>query len=439
MECEKPAGGYCVVSSTALYSAWLAYRREIIELLDLRVWLACFELLARRCGRFRNRQPRFALVELRSLLRGGTDRRLRAALRRLEDAGLLLWREDHIEIIRTSTQSAMLGWLDDCALPDGLLKRPVPVPRRLLRFMVSNARAVLMATALAHLLRGAFLRNGRFVGGGRCKASWIADVFGVDLRNVKAARQRLIQDGWFVQIGSSQTTLNRFGAAFQFDFKRRFAAGAAKSQSPPLLATCVPKSPPPYRDKNLLIGSETARNPAGRGPHGAYAASKNKIEPTMRNVMTEDLCSPARVQGLFQDAVRRGFVQASKADELYVFAAAEHAKSDGVVNAGALFAWLVRQKRWNHINQRDEDRARTNIARLQVAPPREVERRRSEQPAFNGSAPGAIRNGAPEAARQILAGNGAATYPILAAVSAALRLRGSPQTPQPTESLTEKR
>lgn len=420
VECDKPAGGYCVVSSMALYGAWLAYRGEIIELLDLRVWLACFELLARRCGHFRDRQPRFGLAELKGLLRGGTDRRLRAALRRLQDAGLLHWRADGVETVRTSLQSAALGLVDGCELPDGLLDRPVPIPRRLLRFVVSSARPVMIATALAHLLRGAFLRNDKFVAGGRCKASWIADVFSVDLRNVKAARQKFMQDGWFVQVESSQTAMNRWGVAFQLDFKRGFATAVATPQSPPRQAARVPESPPPIINKNLLIGSETARNPAGRGPNGAYAGKRIPNEPTMRNVMVEDLRSARRLKGLFEDAVRRGLVQASKADELYVFAAAEHAQSDGVANPGALFAWLVRQKRWGHINQRDEDRARAKIARFQLPTPREQGRPRLDHRPNNGSAPGAIRDGAPEAARQILAGTGAAAYPILAAVSAAV-------------------
>lgn len=424
VECQKPAGGYCVVSSLALYSAWLAYRGEIIELLDLRVWIACFELLARRCGSLRDRHPRYRLDELRTLVRGGTDRRLRAGLRRLQEAGLMHWREDGIDIVRTSLQSAPLGLLDGSALPEGLLDRPVPIPRRLLRFMVSSARPVLIATALAHVLRGAFLKNAKFVGGGRCKASWIADVFEVDVRNVKSARRLLMKDGWFVPIESSQAALNRWGAAYQFDFKRCFAAAVVTPQSPPRQATRVPESPPPILNKKLLIGSGTARNPAGRGPNGAYADSQIQKEPTMRNVMIEDLRSPLRLKGLFQDAVRRGFVQASKADELYVFAAAEHAKSNGATNPCGLFAWLVRQKRWNHINQLDEDRARATIARLHGSAPCPADRRHRAPSISNGSAPGAIRSGAPEAARQILAGTGLGAYPVLAAVSAALGLNG---------------
>jgi len=57
----------------------------------------------------------------------------------------------------------------------------------------------------------------------------------------------------------------------------------------------------------------------------------------------------------------------------------------------------------------------------------------------NGSAPAAAHGATPEAAQQILSGTGAAAYPILAAVSAALSLRGSPQTPHQAELLPGKR
>jgi len=89
----KPTGGYCIVNSHTLLSVWLAYRQEIIELLDLRVWFACLELLARRCGARKGRVPRYSLIEIQQLVGSGTQRRIRGSLHRLERAGLVRWHE----------------------------------------------------------------------------------------------------------------------------------------------------------------------------------------------------------------------------------------------------------------------------------------------------------------------------------------------------------
>ena len=50
--------------------------------------------------------------------------------------------------------------------------------------------ALLLATTLGHLLRCMYYRDGRCCPDGRCKSSWIARTFGVDIRNVKAALEK---------------------------------------------------------------------------------------------------------------------------------------------------------------------------------------------------------------------------------------------------------
>jgi hypothetical protein len=301
----------------ALYSAWLAYRRNVIDLLGLRVWLASFELLARRCALKKGMRPKYCLKELQSLLGGQSNRRLRAALLRLHKAGLLEWTDEKIEIVRTVSAAAALGFTDACLLPEGFLPRPAPVPRRFLRHLVSSRSPTLIATGLAHVIRGAFLKGGAFVNGGRCKASWVADVFGVDTRNVKAARKQLVVDGWMKSFGGSQTGMNRWGAAFQFDLERRLNPTSIASKVPPLRSGYDTKAPPPYKNKNLLIGYVRTRNPAKRGPDGAYAGSGKPPEPTIRHVTLEDLQSPIRSEGLFRDAVRSSRRTEARPDGLW--------------------------------------------------------------------------------------------------------------------------
>jgi len=126
---------------------------------------------------------------------------------------------------------------------------------------------------------------------------------------------------------------------------------------------------------------------------------------------------------MFRDAVRLGLVVGTPAGRLCVFGAIEHAKAHGTKNVCGLFAWIVRNGRWNHINQQDEDRAHSTIRMLREGGVAHGKERAIRVQADNGSVLGGVPWRAPETARQILAGTGAEAYPILAAVSAALRQR----------------
>ncbi|MGA2501779.1 MAG: hypothetical protein ABSH20_28900, partial [Tepidisphaeraceae bacterium] len=88
---RKPAGGFCFIPARALLTVWLAYRRGIIRRLDLRVWFACFELTARRCGAKTGRFSRYSVPELHDLVGGAGGKHLRRAIDRLRAAGLLTW------------------------------------------------------------------------------------------------------------------------------------------------------------------------------------------------------------------------------------------------------------------------------------------------------------------------------------------------------------
>jgi len=401
--------------------------------LDLRVWFACLELLARRCGTQKGRVPRFRLAEIQVLVGSRSERHIRASLRRLERAGLVRWHERTPWVAQKTKECA---WLHTPTLPP-VLDRPVPVPRRILCYLAELHRPVLIATTVGHLLRGLFLRDGVCVSGGRCKASWISEVFGVDMRNVKFARRELARCGWVVAVPSSQTAMNRWGQAFVLSLEWCFKDDSAAQRIPPRRQKFAPDSPPPGENKKLLIGYGNQK-PAQRGPVGACARKGSFRVPSLRKIVFDDLEQPTRTARLFEDAVRLGKVKNTSSDRLLVFAAAAHSKARGVRNPAGLFVWLVRNRCWSHINQRDEDSAR---ATLRVVDESSTMSERHRHPVHrkNGSAPAAAGRAAPEAARQVLAGTGAAAYPILAAVSAALSLRSSPETRHPIELLTETR
>ncbi len=397
---RKPHGGYCIVSTHLLLNAWTAYRQEIIELMDLRVWLACLELLARRCGTQKGRRPRYQTDEIRSLV-GGTERRIRIALGRLERTGLIRWHESALWVAQKAKDFTNL------APVPSISDRPVPVPRRILRYLAGLHRPVMIATTVGHLLRGLFLKDGACVSGGRCKASWIAQVFGVDVRNVKAARLELVEHGWVVKVVSAQTAMNRWGQAFVLSLEWCFEHRASALRIPPRRGAFVPQSPRPERNKELLIRSGTQK-PAQGGRAGACKEKKHSRAPSFRNVVFADLEQPARTAGLFVDAVRIGSVKNTPSERLLVFAAAARARSNRVKNPAGLFVWLVKNRRWSHINQHDEDRARIALRAVEEesAMPRGC---RQPAPAHkSGSASRTAKNAGPEAARQVLAGTGAA-------------------------------
>ena len=92
-------------------------------------------------------------------------------------------------------------------------RRKVPVPRQVVRFIAAPSKRCVIATILGHLIRCLYYRAGECISGGFCKASWVAEVFQIDVRNVKAARKFLAETLGFLEcIQTPQSLLNRFGS-----------------------------------------------------------------------------------------------------------------------------------------------------------------------------------------------------------------------------------
>ena len=90
-------------------------------------------------------------------------------------------------------------------------RRRVPVPRQAVRLIAGGAKASVIATMLGHLIRCLYYRDQHCRSGGWCKASWIAEVFGINLRSVKAARKHLVEIGWLQTFPTPQRLCNRWG------------------------------------------------------------------------------------------------------------------------------------------------------------------------------------------------------------------------------------
>src|SRR5512135_3441975 len=209
---RKPEGGFAFFSVMQLVMAWTALREGQIGLKELRVYFALAEMRSRRCtSQDGDPPPEFTPLEVRKLVGGAGGER--EAVHKLVAVGLL--REVSKTNIEFATVPGELHFepetLDEtlAGIPNN--DRRVPVPRRIVRLIASGARRTLIATILGHLIRCMFYKRGLCHPKGCVKASWIAEVFGISERAVKAHRQHLVALGWLVPQETSQRTLNGHG------------------------------------------------------------------------------------------------------------------------------------------------------------------------------------------------------------------------------------
>ncbi len=387
----------------AILSLWWAYNQAILGLLEVRVYLAACEALARRCGARDKRRRLFVEHELAKLV-GVSEERIRTALRRLERAGFLRW----------SHCAVRFGYGVDALSDDQRLelqtfvesvenhRRKVPLPRSVIKLLCGATRRVFVATVLGHALRCLYYRNGACCPDGRCKASWVADIFEVDARNVKAARTELVTMGLLVREPSKQRVMNRCGPLVRFNLCWRPADSPSRRSPPP--ARRKPCESPPLNKNRKLVSQLWNPKPAARGPSGAHASKMREPRPKFERVTPRDLAEPERIAEFYATAVRRKLVRDSESERLNVFAAAEHAKTYGTTNPCGMFVWLVKHQRWSHLTLQDEDGARQALRYLQEC---DASRRMATLTGAlceNGSASDVAIGASPEAARRLLAG-----------------------------------
>lgn len=355
-----PEGGFVFVSATGLLATWWAYKRGLIQFRDFRMWFASHELVAQRCTLEKGRVPRFRVEELGVLIGGVGGEHLRGSVRRLEATGLLSWSEQRIvtmaslAAVRTPDAADLQAAVESVANH----RRKIPVPRRLLRHLVCSSRPVLIATALGHLLRCMYYRKDRCSPSGLCKASWIASVFEVDERNVKAARQELESLGILIREHASQYRLNRWGVPMRFNLE--WESPKAMRESPPRRPRFTTETPPPRETGNSSFGRSENQKPV----HPESGVRKRTGRgPNLRNVTELDLVDPRRTLELHRQAALSGLVGTSESERLKVLALAAHARTHAKRNAPGLFVSGLREQRW-YLSLQDEDCGRRSLTAL---------------------------------------------------------------------------
>ncbi|GMV26717.1 MAG: hypothetical protein AMXMBFR58_27480 [Phycisphaerae bacterium] len=350
---DRVEGGYVLVRAGQLLGLWEAVRTKIITPLDLRCWLACHELVARRCGAHKGTPVRYTPAEVQHLVRADTEREVQLSLIRLYAAGFLHWSGAAIAF-PNSTSATPLG------VSPGRL---VPVPRRTLRFLAAGTTRSLTVTMLGTLLRCAFYRRGVCSWAGACKASWVAEVFGVDERSVKRARGRLQGLGWLSPEPVPQWRLNRYGGRFCINPDWDGTEQTSRGMSPPSPRETPCLSPPESDQEPLreykhqeLAPSEAAGVRAGHQEH-----------PSLRDIAPLDLRRRDRLLALHAQACGLGLAEPGEAGRLRFASLAARARRVGTVNPCGLLAWMLRGQRWGLVTLQDEDRARRWLA---PTPPR---------------------------------------------------------------------
>src|SRR2546426_11567041 len=91
LKAKKPHGGFRLLIVQQLCLVWWAYRSRRIQLMDLRVWFAAQEMVARRCQLAPDQMPNYTPEELHRLVGGGGGAHPVAPPRPPEAPGPFTW------------------------------------------------------------------------------------------------------------------------------------------------------------------------------------------------------------------------------------------------------------------------------------------------------------------------------------------------------------
>lgn len=388
---ERVAGGYVIMTVTQVLLTWHLYLVGQLQLRDVRLWLALFELQARRRFTEKGRKPRYRFRELVAL--AGRAKGTRASLRRLQALGLVSRTTDGLTLAvspeEVKVDDLNSFWERFALVPERAAR--IPLPRRVLRFMAGGTTRVETACILAHAIRCLFMKEGGLVASsGVCKGSWVEDVFEVNASRIRDARSRLTALGLLKSQETHQLVMNRWGARVTFnlqwaDKSAGVGEGVAEAANAPaghqMQHPPTPKVPDfatpnketsdlPTEGKNQTP-VDAPQTPTGvsrtegetrkRKPETHGGGSRPLPEPSLRHVLDSDLRSTERLLVLHAEAATRGLAPTGERGELELLGLAEHARRYATRNPPGLFARLLHEQRWSFITQDDEDLARARL------------------------------------------------------------------------------
>jgi hypothetical protein len=358
-------GGYQPVTSVQVGNLLHAYLAGTISWQAVRIWFGCLEMQAireaasRSRPKWRRRKVRFSRFEKEELVKlTGLDRRaVGRGMGQLERATLLEFESGSLRLDFPAKPEA--SELIHELSGRRSVRRLIPIPRTAVRFLASSTSSATGRVMIAYWVRGLSLyRQTREVRGrGTVKATWIANVFGLSLRAVRYAQNRLRGLNWITKdTGSKQWKLNRDGAYFQINLEWKPPLvnrdKPCEEIAPPVVPMRAPAAPP-IEDK--FTPSESKNQKSRRTP--GVCNRKGRTNPAIHDIQCEDLRDAGRLRILFRQATARNWVRNCEADELKFFSAAVRAREAGR-EAPRIFAGIVRRGLWQHVTTRQEETAR---------------------------------------------------------------------------------
>ncbi len=388
----QPKSGYKTVTPIQMGNALHLLQSRVISVKGAQVYFACISILAireaaRRSGartRFRQINPHYRLSELCKLTRL-SERTVRRELKTLSKFKLLDFTKSEIciavEPVEGSTE--ILAQVSGKRSP----RRPIPIPRSILRSLACCHQRAHILTLAVYMCRGLSLsRVGEGSARGSVKASWIASTTGLSLRSVRSIRARLIELGVITRdTGSHQRKLNRDGAYFQInvdwqgpaDYGRaeknigveertsRMAIGPRIATiSAPLACRNGAGFAPPKEYKKTPYGVKDQKAYGAMPPVPAGFCRKRGRKPTIRNILPEDLSDFFRMEVLFEQATRAGWVKPGESSFLNWLGAAVRAKTQSGGDSVRIFVGIAKRGLFFHITHQEEERARAAIHRF---------------------------------------------------------------------------
>lgn len=377
------SGGYKAQSIIQLGNIISSYNQKALSLRALRVYLAALVVVASREAANRSRPawknkkqttPRFLINELAKLTLC-TESKVKSELRKLEKAGLLLFSETDIQFTERALPNAVREI--DFLSGSRSAKRPIPIPRPVLRYLAKEGTEATIKATLAYIIRGLTIsRNGEISNKGTAKASWIAEAVGLSLRAVRAARSELLALEFISDDeGSKQWKLNRDGAYFTLNLdwkesKTEESREQAITDFAPPIPQISSNFAPPYKDKKTLNRSKNQKTRRTE-PTGVCVANGKALreeKPKIYDVQSSDLGHFGRVEELYFQAVKRNLIEPTEAGAINFLAAAVRAKAVPG-DPPRVFMGIIRRKLWANITQADEDRALSALKRYRESNP----------------------------------------------------------------------
>lgn len=360
---------------------------------QLRVYFAAHEIAERRrytSPEHRGAKPLYTSDELARLVGGRGSpkalRELRADVKALRRLGLVSIGKHAIVFAVSADQITvddMTGfWSMFNEMPNR--RRSVPVPRRLLRALAAGFSRAVTALVLAVLIRGLFWhkQSGDYRTDGRYKLSWVAEHFDISRRAATDARTRLIGLGWLEPLDVNQWEMNAWGVRDRIVTEWSHTAATTSTteavggsepedraaESATQNRVFAPRSASPdLTDSLSLTGDKKTRRLPTRERSGVSLGStlgsrkkrtirRGNGEPNIRDIQASDLGDVGRLLELHRQAIVLGLASGSEAGRLDFMALAQRARCRGK-RAGALFYWLLRERKQAFITHADEEDA----------------------------------------------------------------------------------